>query len=84
MAKPDISWMVHGECVGDDRDLWFPDVGGPTKAARAVCDRCSVRQECLEYALVYEEFGIWGGMSPDQRKRYRRERKLSGRRPSRV
>ena len=84
MSKVDLSWMIHGACVGDDRDLWFPDAGGSTRAARQICNGCSVKQQCLDYAVVYEDFGIWGGMSPEQRNRYRREQRISGRRPSRV
>ena len=84
VSKVDLSWMIDGACVGDERNLWFPDAGGSTRAARQVCARCSVKQQCLDYALVHEEFGIWGGMSPEQRNRYRREQRIVGRRRSRV
>lgn len=83
-SSVDLSWMIRGNCVNDPRDIFFPERGGPTVAARKVCAECTVKTECLEYALVYEEFGIWGGTSPDDRKRLRRERRLNGRRPART
>lgn len=50
---------------------WFPDLGeSPEPArARAVCGRCLVRGECLEYALERDEkFRVWGGVSPRKRR----------------
>lgn len=61
----------RGACVGKDPDLWFPG-RGPNSAntAKAVCQGCPVRELCLEYALeAKEEFGIWGGTTPTERKR---------------
>lgn len=41
------------------------------KRAVAVCDRCPVRKQCLEYALVnHEEYGVWGGTTGRDRKRW--------------
>jgi hypothetical protein len=37
--------------------------------AVAVCLTCSVLMECQQYALANnEEYGIWGGMTPEQRR----------------
>lgn len=36
--------------------------------AKAVCARCPVQQECLDWALtVREPYGVWGGKSPGER-----------------
>jgi len=40
------------------------DVG----AAKAVCTGCPFRDECLDWALEYEEYGTWGGKSEDERR----------------
>ncbi len=43
--------------------------------ARAVCARCPVQEECLEYALKHNiEFGVWGGMSRKEREQIARKR----------
>lgn len=42
------------------------------RTAREICFRCPVLAKCLK-AGMYEEYGIWGGTTPEQRKRLRRE-----------
>jgi WhiB family redox-sensing transcriptional regulator len=43
--------------------------------AKSFCRDCPVRTACLQYALdTGEKFGIWGGLDPDERKRYRRNK----------
>lgn len=42
----------------------------------SLCNRCDMLNECFEWALHHEEHGYWGGTSPEQRKRIRRERNI--------
>lgn len=39
--------------------------------AKQVCHTCPVRTECLAFGLE-ERHGIWGGRTPDERRRIRR------------
>jgi WhiB family redox-sensing transcriptional regulator len=65
--------MTGGVCAQVDPELWFPEKGGSTRAAKALCARCPVRPECLAYALTHDErFGIWGGTSERDRRRMKR------------
>lgn len=71
----DLSWQAYANCLGVDPDLFFPERGASTREAKAVCRRCVVRTECLEYALNNaEKFGIWGGLSERERRRIRKLR----------
>ena len=71
----DKNWQMLSNCLGVDPDLFFPERGASTKDAKAVCQGCIVREDCLEYALTNrEKFGIWGGLSERERRRIRRER----------
>ena len=71
------AWHQHGACRGADPNLFFPARGESVKEAKAVCARCPVRAECLEYALTNQEkFGIWGGLSERERRQLRRQRRL--------
>jgi WhiB family redox-sensing transcriptional regulator len=81
-------WRATGACLGADPDLFFPIAVG--EAARAqveralrICDRCQVRQQCLDFAVrTGESHGIWGGTTPDDRLRARRARtRRAARRP---
>ena len=41
--------------------------------AKAVCQRCSVTSECLQWALDSgQDAGVWGGMSEDERRLMKR------------
>ena len=49
--------------------------GEPTDQAKAVCAGCSVRAECLDYAIeTTARFGIWGGCSERDRRVLRGQR----------
>ncbi|MEI2640468.1 MAG: WhiB family transcriptional regulator [Microthrixaceae bacterium] len=77
MIEPE-GWQLSANCLGVDPDLFFPERGASTKEAKAVCQGCVVREECLEYALANgEKFGIWGGLSERERRRIRRQRSLA-------
>lgn len=72
-----VEWQAEARCSEVDPEIFFPERGGSSKAARSVCNGCSVRTQCLEYALNNkEQFGIWGGTSERERRRLRRERNV--------
>lgn len=56
-------------------DAFYPDAGvdPATTWAKAMCSDCPVRNLCAEYGLKYEIHGIWGGLSPRDRIRLRRQ-----------
>jgi WhiB family transcriptional regulator, redox-sensing transcriptional regulator len=72
-------WREAGACASADPDLFFP-ISATGKAAaqiaqaRRVCAGCRVRRQCLDFAVNAGEMeGIWGGTTPDERIRARRE-----------
>jgi len=66
----DLEWQVDALCAQTDPEMFFPEKGGSTRDAKAVCAVCDVRTRCLEYALANDErYGIWGGLSERQRRR---------------
>lgn len=68
----DESWRDSALCAQVDPEIFFPEKGGSAVAAKRVCARCMVRAECLEWALFYDvRFGIWGGLTEDQRQKAR-------------
>lgn len=70
------AWQDAALCAQTDPEAFHPERGGSTEPAKKICQRCEVRQECLEYALAArEEFGVWGGMSEPERKDERERRK---------
>ncbi|WP_138443302.1 WhiB family transcriptional regulator [Sinomonas susongensis] len=69
----ELAWQADALCAQTDPEAFFPEKGGSTRDAKKVCGSCTVRAECLEYALSNDErFGIWGGLSERERRRLRK------------
>ena len=68
-------WQLLASCRTVDPDIFFHPEGerGPARrnrdnAAKAVCASCPVLRECAAHALtVREPYGVWGGMTEDER-----------------
>jgi WhiB family redox-sensing transcriptional regulator len=70
-------WMSDAACAQVGTDVFFPEKGDPATDARAVCETCDVRLQCLNYALANDEqHGVWGGLTTTQRKALRRRQGL--------
>ena len=49
-------------CRDGDPDLWFAESPVDLERAKALCEDCPLRLECLNAALEREEpWGVWGG-----------------------
>jgi WhiB family redox-sensing transcriptional regulator len=67
------AWMHFAACLDVDPELFFPPRGGSGQAAKRICEGCTVRDECLRYALdTGAEFGIWAGLSAREVRELRR------------
>jgi WhiB family redox-sensing transcriptional regulator len=65
-------WRARAVCAQTDPEVFFPEHGSSTAAAKKICASCHVRSECLTYALENgENFGVWGGLSSQERKALR-------------
>lgn len=67
-------WYAYAACQEQDVNLFYPKKHLKAVAAKAICARCPVTQQCLDEALSRnDQNGVWGGMSVEERKEYRRE-----------
>lgn len=68
-------WQVDAACRGMDTDLFFhpygerdPSRSRRVQAAQRICASCPVRRACADHALaVGEAYGVWGGLSEEDR-----------------
>jgi len=68
-------WQLQGLCRELPTEMFFHPEGerGPRRrnretAAKAVCNTCPVLAQCRAHALaVREPYGIWGGLSEEER-----------------
>lgn len=64
--------MNNAQCATADTELFYLDKGGQPELAERICAHCTVRSECLDYALRHNErHGMWGGMSENARAKLR-------------
>lgn len=71
-------WQSRAACRGQPAAVFFAPPHFERRSAKldrearakAVCTTCTVRKECLAYALrIREAHGIWGGLNEEERAR---------------
>ena len=75
----------HGvpACATTDPEIFFPEKGAKgqslyiVQAARRMCASCPYKDPCLEWAVVHDEMGIWGGTTAKERRVHRRKLKVT-------
>lgn len=66
-------WVREAACLRRHPEALFVK-GAAQHRAKAICQPCPVRTECLSEALDERiEFGVWGGMTERERRRLLRE-----------
>lgn len=54
----------------EDPDLWFSLDTSKKRQAIRICERCPLRDACLQLAIDnQEEWGVWGGSTAQERAR---------------
>lgn len=84
-----LEWQDRAACKGMDPKRWLGDKEAYVRWADftdavKVCNGCPVQAECLEWQLdfeadlaPYERWGIFGGMTPEQRAVIARKRETA-------
>jgi len=83
-------WQEFGACRAQPTTVFFhPEAErGPRRSrrdavAKAVCHQCPVIAECRRYALhAQEPYGVWGGLSAEERQDLLRARRRTESRPA--
>lgn len=70
-----MTWREEAACLNLPVDPFFPEQGQSAAPAKKICATCPVRNECLDYAMTTgQEYGVWGGLTEDERHELRRGR----------
>ncbi len=69
-------WRDKAGCLAHNPEMFFP-IGASdiraTRAAKAVCGRCQVVTQCLNFATANSlREGVWGGLTEQERESARR------------
>jgi WhiB family transcriptional regulator, redox-sensing transcriptional regulator len=69
-------------CATVGGDFWFPEKSDGSSnstemlLAISICKKCTHQVECAEWGIENERFGIWGGVTENQRRNIRREKDI--------
>ena len=73
-------WRTQAACQGEFGSLFYPPLRTDKKSAKsarvqrakAVCEGCPVRTDCLDHAVRSgERHGVWGGLTDVERQHLR-------------
>jgi WhiB family transcriptional regulator, redox-sensing transcriptional regulator len=77
MGLADELWQHKAACKGPQSAMFFPpshferkeDKERRERNAKTICAQCSVKGDCLSYAIeIREPHGIWGGLNESERR----------------
>lgn len=64
-------------CEGTDTEMWFLSRDfSYNNYLRRICNGCSAKIECLDYALHYNVVGFWGGTTQYERALLRKQNNI--------
>ena len=80
------AWQLRAACRDEDSSLFFHPAGERGAVhdereaiAKQICSRCPVRRECALHALnARERYGVWGGLTEDERHELARPARAAG------
>ena len=65
------AFFGDSKCKNADPNLFFAESNSKVAQAKEVCVSCPIRQMCLDWAVENAEEGIYGAMTPRERKKLR-------------
>lgn len=69
LSAVDQEWRNSALCAQTDPEIFYPEKGSDARDAKKVCLQCTVRTECLAFALdSRERYGVYGGLTERQRR----------------
>lgn len=85
----------NGACKGHPTEWWFPlqktgkrsevqTLKENTQQAKKICADCPQKLQCLQYSLEWEPWGIWGGLTEQERAELRWNKNVNLGREGRI
>jgi len=76
----DSETLKDANCANEDQEIFYPEGRSQHIAiatAKDICCECPIVSLCLAEALAdNEEYGVWGGATPEERKTMLRDPKM--------
>lgn len=73
-------WISKAFCAYIDPELFYPKRETVEYIEDNLpCKYCPMQRECRNYSIIYDEFGIWGGLTRKQRNRIANKKSIYSR-----
>ena len=63
-------YFAEAACVGSKPELFDGETIGAILEAKKVCSDCPIKDLCLDWALLTQNSGVWGGLTPAERNKH--------------
>jgi len=63
-------YFNEAACAGSNPGLFDGETLGDVLEAKKICADCPIQQLCLDWALMTQDSGVWGGLTPAERKKH--------------
>ena len=77
-----INYFRGAKCKGRPVETFFPTKRVKPETYAQFCSTCPIQEFCLDFALCFDSYGVWGGLTRDQRKKlpaaYKKEAERRG------
>lgn len=63
-------------CAETSFEFFYGETSDTTssRVAKRICGMCAFIVPCAEYGIEHEQFGVWGGLGPGERREIRRRK----------
>lgn len=65
-------YFGEGACIGANPRLFDGESLNDVLCAKKICASCPIREMCLDWALLTQSAGVWGGLTPSERIKVRK------------
>lgn len=77
ISNADLDWRERAACAGKQEFFFSDHKASLVREAKLICASCVVRPQCLAHAMKHDEYGVWGGLTANERRKARRAQKSS-------
>ena len=64
-------FFEEAACIGSQPRIFDGESLTAVLTAKKICSACPIQAMCLEWATQTQDAGVWGGLTPEERKKLR-------------
>ena len=61
------AFFSQASCDSSTAEYFFSEEPSAVRQAKSICESCPIADLCLDWAMQHEEYGVFGGATPEER-----------------